>query len=329
MSDYSYYNGGGKGKGKGKTAPPTTDTDTGPTTDPYAFARGQEARANAKEHAQRKKAAEKYMKTAATLQPQVKALRRGVGGGFEKALKIRLANTNITYQTQDATLMDSYRARLDDLKEGAANNSKAADATTTQNVQNRSRERVSAVSEAMLHGAGETDTLRSQLMSLRNWDANQGEANRALHDGNSSLNSALSDLVQDTKTGRVNLATQRNADRDAHWTQFYNQQSETYTNLGNTKGQQAENYGLANEAIGSKKAKKAQKAASKASGNYFDRAVDFATSAWKNPGIPTSIKNWEGPGDFEARNNTSLIANAPTNKMLKKPEGAKLRAWTV
>jgi hypothetical protein len=185
------------------------------------------------------------------------------------------------------------------------------------------------VTEALNMGAGESDVLRSSMMSLRSWDANQGEINRSYFDSLSSLNSSKNDLFVDTKTARLNMQSQANADRDQVWSQYYDQRSETFTNLGNAYGMQGELYGLAQEAKGSKKIKAAQNKAVKGSDAAFLAASKANAQVWKNPGNTAALTAWQGQADFAPQVQNSKIQAAPTAPEVKKPEGASLRKWTV
>lgn len=289
---------------------------------------GAEKRMNAKENAAKRKAAEKYRNQAKTLQQQADALKKALNGGYSKALSERLANSLKVYKQQDDALLEGFGQRAEGLRGAAQDNEKARGQTGNANLLNRGRERASAVSEAMLQGSGESDLFKAQMMSLRNWSANQGEANRSFFDSLRSVNSSITDLNVDTKTARLNAESQLNNDRDQLYTQFYNQKSEAYTQLGNIAGQQAELYGLAKEQ-GSKKSGKDQKKYSNRSGDYFEAASDYATRVHKNPGNSAGIMNWRGQEEIEGYQNDSKFENAATNvKRAKKPEGAKLRSWS-
>ena len=101
----------------------------------------------------------------------------------------------------------------------------------------------------MLQGAGESDVLQAQMMSLRNWQFNQTEANRSYYDTLRSLNSSLTDLNVDTKTALANNELQANADREAIWTNYHDRRSEAFTQLGNIRGQQADYYAEAEQMV--------------------------------------------------------------------------------
>ena len=302
--------GGGKGSGSG----------SGGGSDPYAYAKRQQKRAE-------KKANEKYLEQVATLQQQVQALQASLGSGFKHALDIKLANVDLTQRQQDHVLMDGYHDRVGALRGAKTDNEKDAAYQTTANVGNRGRERMNAMSEAMANGAGESDLLRAQEASLRNWEANQAGVNRSYNDTLRSINSSMTDLTVDTRTARVNNVVQSNADREQLWTNYYNQRSEAYTQLGNVKGMQADYLGMANEAVASGDTRHRQDQAQGASGDAFMDAAHANSRAWENPGVSKKLMNWDGHGDFRSNLNNSRRSQALTTIPSAKPEGATLRKW--
>jgi hypothetical protein len=223
--------------GSGSAAASSSTTSTA-----NAYTQAQKARDNA--------ARDRYVEDAANLQGQIAALRAALGpkGTFRKALTQRLENIKLVRNQQMDVIEQGFLDRAASLDEDAKNNLRAAADSGLSNEMNRVRERTSALSEAAAQGAGESDVLRAQMMSLRNWDANQDGINRAFHDGARSINSARNDLSVDTRTGLANIWTEGNADREQMWANYYNQTSETQTQLGNALGQQGEYYGLAIEA---------------------------------------------------------------------------------
>lgn len=319
--------GGNLGTGGGTASKGKSGTGGGKAPeDPYKAA---ERRANRKESAAKRKAANNFLDQAKTLGLQIAPLRKALeSSGFKRGLETRLKSINLVTGQQDSVIMEGYKSRVGDLTEASKNNDKAAADTGYTNIANRSRERGSALSEAMNQGAGESDVLRSTLMSLRSFDANQNDVNRSFYDSQQSINSSLGDLNVDTKTARLNLEQQANSDRDQVWTQYYNQKSEAYTQLGNIFGQQADHYGNAKEQ-GSGKAGKLQKKANKQSKDAFAKAGTNATAVKANPGASKKLMDWKGTADFAGRQNNSLFENAATNiGPAKKPEGATLRSWT-
>lgn len=270
---------------------------------------------------QQKKAEENYKKQAETLQGQIDAIRDTIHGSFLKNLKIRLNNIKLLQGQQDAVLVEGYQKRLKDLSGAKEDNDKSFADDSFAALANRGRERLNALTEATLNGAGESDTLKAQVMSLRNWGANQGEINRSMFDTLRSINTSRTDLINDTKTARINNATQANEERDQLYTNYYQQRYEGMVQLGNLLGQQAELYGLANE-------KGDQKGSSKDSGKAFDAATKEAAKAWENPGVKQSLRDWQGAAEYQTRQSMGDFSNAATNiGQKKKPEGASLRRW--
>lgn len=317
--------GGSTGTG-GSSGGSGSSGGTGGGSDPYAAA---QARADAKERAAKRKAAARYLADADTLNAQIKALKRALKGGFREALDQRLANIKLVQRDQDRTIRDEYRSRVGNLANAVEENEKAASDQSIANLSNRGRERAAAISEAMSQGAGESDVLRAQAASLRNWDANQGEVNRAFFDTLSSVNSSLNDLTTDTRRNRLNLETQANADRGQLWNDFFAQRSEAYTQLGNLYGQQSELYGMAAEQVGAKSTRRKRRRTDRLSGEAFDDSVSAISRGYKDPGNSDRLENWQGADDFEGTANSALFSEAATTIETARPEGATLRKWDV
>lgn len=200
-----------------------------------------------KQNQQDSKTNKNFLSQAKILGSQADALKYALDKdkGFGKALKIKLANIAQDLAQQDSLLMEGYRKRMRSLRGASNDNDKASDDQSYANLSNRARERANATSQALSQGAGESDLLRSEQMSLRSWDANQGEINRGYYDTLRSINSSLTDLNVDTKTGRSNLYLQANEDRESVTNNYYSQMAETWTQLGNVYGQAANNQGQA------------------------------------------------------------------------------------
>lgn len=220
---------------------------------------GAEARAVARQTAAEQKAGRRYVRQAETLEAQARALQKALRSSFTRRRDQQLGDITQALRQQKGLLIEGFGKRTNQLKGAESDNTKAATGQSGINTSNQIRERNSAVGEAMAQGAGESDTLAAQLMSLRNWHANQTEVQRGYFDTLRSINSSLNDLEVDTKTALANAEVEANADREQVWTDFFNQKSETQTQLGNVRGQQADLYNQAEEmgiksAIGSKKA---------------------------------------------------------------------------
>lgn len=273
------------------------------------------------------KAANRYVEEAQTLALQAKALRAALGKhGFKAALKAQLGNVKQAMADTDAELMRGYNDRLLSLEQSAEDNEKAQAGQSYANTTNAARERANATSEAMLQGAGESDLLRAQQMSLRNWQANQQEIQRSYFDTLTSINSSQRDLEADTRSARVQNFQQAEADKNQLWTNFYDQKSETLTQLGNTLGQMAEYYGLANEQKGSRKLRRRRKKLAGASGDAFMDAAEVAGMAHDSKDVPGRLKQWQGRPDFETQIAAFQASTAPPVD-LGRPEGASLRKF--
>lgn len=268
----------------------------------------------------RRKAGKSYQKQAANLEAQAQALIYALKHSYGDALRVKLQNVNEILGTQDKVLMEGYRERVASLAGSVEDNEKAQGAQTGLNEQNRVRERGNALSEIALQGGGESDILQTQMASLRNWQANQSEIQRSLFDTQRSINSSLTDLNVDTKTGRVNLEAQALADKEMLWTTYYNQRGESLTQLGNIRGEQANLLDSAQEyGVGKGGNTKSSKRA-------FMQASKMAGKAWDNPGISKRLKQWEGQDEFEDPAG-SRLADAPSVDLGQRPEGATLRTW--
>lgn len=243
------------------------------------------------------KAAERYMTDAKNLEGQIAALRAALrpSGAFKDALKIRLKNNKTLEAQQLGALESAFGERWGSLDADAKNNEAAASDSSGLNERNRIRERANALSEAAAQGAGESDTLRTQQMSLRNWEANQGEINRAYYDSGRSIENSRIDLRADTRNALQNVASDAASKRAQLRDDYYAQISETQTALGNALGQQAEYYGLAKE-------QGASLSVSASAGSKGGRkGKNLGTSYVAGPGEPGS--GWEeeayvaGPGE--------------------------------
>lgn len=242
---------------------------------------------------------------------QVSALKKMLSSGLGKARDTKLGNLNRVYTQQRSTLLQSYGEKVGALDLTRKDNEKSESDASFANLGNRARESGDLLSEAAQQGAGETDTLRSQLMAVRNWDANQGEVNRSYFDTLRSTNSAITDLNADTRTAQVNMMGQLRSDQEQVWANYYNQRADAYTQLGNMM---ANPYSNAYSKKGAKSA--------------YSGMAKSASSAWKNPGISSAERNWQGSVQAEeGRQNFSDIRAAAAPKERKRPEGATLREW--
>ena len=241
--------------------------------------------------------------------PQLTALQGLLKGGFAKAREQKLKNAHTLYAAQDKDLVNGYNSRMAGILKNRDDNEKSEVDASFANLSNRARESTDLLAQAASQGAGETDTLKTQLMAIRNWDANQADVNRSYFDTQRSINSSIADLNADTRTARMNLAVDALGDYDQIWTNYYNQRADAYTQMGNIH---------ANPYSDSHDPK---------STAYAGMAKE-ASSAWKNPGVNKSLQNWKGSVQEQERKlNNSAYKAADTVNNIKRPEGSTLKKW--
>ena len=241
--------------------------------------------------------------------PQLTALQGLLKGGFAKAREQKLKNTHTLYAAQDKDLVNGYNSRMAGILKNRDDNEKSEVDASFANLSNRARESTDLLAQAASQGAGETDTLKTQLMAIRNWDANQADVNRSYFDTQRSINSSIADLNADSRTARMNLAVDALGDYDQIWTNYYNQRADAYTQMGNVH---------ANPYSDSHDPK---------STAYAGMAKE-ASSAWKNPGVNKSLQNWKGSVQEQERKlNNSAYKGADTVNNIKRPEGSTLKKW--
>ena len=242
----------------------------------------------------------------------LKALKQLLDGGFAKARDQQLANINTMYATQDADLLKGYSSRAEQLGLARTDNDKAEADASFANLANRARETQDVLAQTAEQGAGESDTAKAQLMAIQNWDANQGEVNRSYFDTVRSVNSAVNDLNVDTRTARINLATQMLGDKQQAWANYQNQMVETATQAANLRANPYSN-------------------AYKKNSGYYKKIVENAEKVWENPGVDKAITEWEGTAKpEEGKLNNTMVENVATVQQPKKPTGAStgaIKAW--
>lgn len=241
--------------------------------------------------------------------PQLTALQGLLKGGFAKAREQKLKNAFTLYAAQDKDLVNGYNSRMAGILKSRDDNEKSEVDASFANLSNRARESTDLLAQAASQGAGETDTLKTQLMAIRNWDANQADVNRSYFDTQRSINTSIADLNADSRTARMNLAVDALGDYDQIWTNYYNQRADAYTQMGNIH---------ANPYSDSHDPK---------STAYASMAKE-ASSAWKNPGVNKSLQNWKGSVQEQERKlNNSAYKGADTVNNIKRPEGSTLKKW--
>lgn len=241
--------------------------------------------------------------------PQLAALQRMIDSEFARARDTKVGNITALLATQDAEVLRGYDERVAQLLGSRRDNDMAEGQASFANVANRVRERADLLLESAAQGAGETDTLRTMMQALRNWQANQADVNRSFFDTERSVNNAITDLNADTRSARINLASQAQRDQEQAWSNYYNQLADAYTQMGNIH---ANPYSDSH----------------KPGSDAFSKAAEAAGSSWQAPGVSPAIREWSGTASaVESRLNNSAATSAVTNLAEQRPEGATLRRW--
>lgn len=273
------------------------------------------------------------------IEQQIRAIRIQLGPkGFEQALHQHLQNALQEYRRSDRTLMTGFRTKAGALAGAARDNEQALGDQSFANTANRIRERAAATSNTALQGAGESDTLRAQQMSLRNWDANQAEVSRSYLDTLRSVNSSLADLNTDTKTARVNMAQSLNQQRGSLWDQYYSNRADAWNQLSNLYGQQAQLFAQAsgiqknpesasynkNDPFGDLRDRSERRSAA-----ALRRSSRNTGLAYDDPGISPQLRRWHGRDQFASLAPAAAVRANSRGTRAVGPEGATLRSWDV
>lgn len=289
-----------------------------------------EARADAKQREAEVKAAKKArgesIRQNKVTREQANAQHRLLGR-FDNARDIKIENIDDALSTADKALFKSYKATAGQLIGAREDNEKAEASASFTNSVNRRRESGDLMTESAAMGAGESDTLRTQLQAVRNWDSNQQDIVRSFFDTERTVNSSITDLTNDTRTSRINLREQASADKEQVWANYYNQMSDTWTQIYNIEGSNP-NLGAKNRAEkGSPEGNNPIQAYNRKYGKAAWQAAAAAGRGYERPGIPKWLQNWEGiVQPEETRMNTSrLWQTGPMVAEMKRPEGSTLR----
>lgn len=241
--------------------------------------------------------------------PQLDALNALLKNGLSKARDIKIANIQNAYRQNDKQFMDGYNARWKGIQQSVLDNARSEHDESFNNVANRSRETIEMLQQAAVQGAGETDTLRAQLQSIRNWQANQQDINRAYFDSATSNTNAMIDLNADARTARNNMVNESWSDQEQVWANYYNQVSDTYSQLGNMSANPySDQHGKAKDA--------------------YKKMTEAASSAWKQPKSQPGVTNWTGNAIPAAPmlNNTKLNSSNGLHTTAK-PASGTLKRW--
>lgn len=237
--------------------------------------------------------------------------------GYETARDKKLGNITAGLKASDKTLLANYSKLAKGLVATRADNDMSEADQTYANIANTIRERGDIVSEVASQGAGETDRLQAQLQALRNHDANQNDINRSFYDTLRGVNRSITGLNTETITGRKNIFDQAETDREAAWSNFYNQQADTWTEIFNIENQNQNREDNETTAKYNRHytdaAKKAQEAVK---GTYTKLKWDPKKEKWSNQAQSE---------DRSLTSNKAQVINI--GGKMSRPEGATLRKW--
>lgn len=245
---------------------------------------------------------------------------------FGRRRRLQLGNIDKALRTADSALLKSYKATSGQLAGARSDNEKAEASASFANTTNLQRESSDLQTQTAAVGAGESDTLRTQLQAIRNWDANQQEVGRSFFDTLRTVNSSITDLNNDTRTSRINLRQEANTDREQIWSNYYDRMADTWTTIYNIEGSNP-NLGARNTAEkGSAEYENPIQAYERKYRLAHRNAARAAGSGYRAPAISKALQNWQGSVRAEgARLASSNLAAVVRPPRMKRPEGATLR----
>lgn len=295
----------------------------GSAPDPYAaaLARQEAEAAKAKE-----KLAQRLEDQAKILMDQASALKIALGdSGYKARLNQQLKNIELVWKEADELLLKQYRTGHGALSDQADVNEESRQGGIVASLMNAGRERSAALSEAMANGSGETDLLRAQSASLRNWFFNTGEVQGDYVDTLTQLRSSASELHSSTLTARQSAFREAEADREQVTNAYYDNLSQVQTEIGNKLGEAASYWGMSAEQLSNTTRVNEQKRLKRESQQAFEEASRLTGKSYTQKDTPTGITEWKGNPEFE--NSTNAAAWVTQDLSMKTAEGATLRRW--
>lgn len=250
-----------------------------------------------------------------------------------------------------AALLEGQQATAGNYKRLAADNDAAESDNSFQNLMQQRQERSAALQQVQLQGGGETDALKAQAMSLKNWDANQGKTNRAYADTLTSINNNIVDSNTQTKAQYTNAINQADANMRQAFNEWKNstgevlkENSDSYTqalNAFNEAEDSAYTQVQTNKSSGTKNVKSTQTQSSN-SNKLSKQQTTSADSAFKglkkntqaisdltNKSFTSTLENktpeqmgFQAQEEQEQKQNMNNLGSAQTLTKMKKPEGA-------
>lgn len=286
-----------------------------------------ERRAIARDNADRARSGRRMLRQADNMNAQARSLQDALKYSFGRNLRQGLDDVLLNLQQQRDQMLLGSKERATQLRLQGAEAEMATGDTAAMGLSNMVRERYDALTGLITQGAGETDSMRAMLMSARNWHANAAENNRGYYDTMRSINASATDLNVDTRTGLANMYMAAEGERDRLWQDYRNKRAESFTQLGNIRGQQADYYEQARE-MGVKPKNKDALGNIKEQGQdaYADATSEMGQSYKQRP-LPKWVEKYQVIGQQQARQSNTNLAAAVTIDKAQKAEGASLRRW--
>ena len=291
-------------------------------------ARDAENRAIARENAAKTAAGNRSLEQAKNLEAQAKALEYALNTAFQQSLDQNLADVGVALEQQMKLLKDSSASRAQAFLDTAGDTDMATGQQSESSFGNLIRERQDTMAGLMQHGAGETDALRAMVMAARNFQGNLEEGNRAYYDTMRTINNGITDLNRDTQNALSNAHMGAESERERLWQNFYDRRSETWTQLGNIRGQQRDYYAQAKE-MGVQPGQSTEDAAKSSMEEAYMNASKEAGKSYVQQALPSWISDYEGQEQVEAKQQNTNLANSTRFSTGRRASGASLRKWAA
>lgn len=316
------------GKGSGNKGTDDKSKKKTPQQKANDAARAAEKRAVARANADKKKAGKRFLESATNLEVQAKAIRQALDIEFGQNRDNNLTDVSNALNEQLSSIQTGAGLRAQEFLKTGTDTEMATGDAQESSIVNAFRERQDAMTSVLEQGAGETDMMKSMLMSARNWQSNASDQNRSYFDTMRTVNAGITDLNVDTQTGLANAARAAEGQREQVWQDYYNRRGEAFTQLGNVKGQQAEYYAQAKE-MGVKPKKGVEKAAEDAMKAAFNNSALESGKSYTQQALPAWISDYQGQAQLQAKQSNTELAGAITMDRMEKAEGATLRKWAA
>lgn len=313
---------GGGGGGSRSTSSSRSSSSSSSGGDPYA-------RARADQKAAEKKAATRLTLQAQKLAEQAAALRIAIttNKGFSATLQRELGNANLEFNEKDTLLLSQYQRGKTALETQAATTEDQRARGLADSSGNAGRERNEALQQGIENGISASDMIKAQAASLRSWSFNAGQVQTNYTDEINGITSEHAQMVNSVVTSRQQAWREREQQRSQLYRSFYDNRSQTFTEIGNKLGESSQYYDMANEQLTSKTSAAKAKSAQKAAMDNLRAAAVETGKGYKEAATPTSITKWQGTANI--RNTTDARQWAKPELEIKDAEGAssRLRKW--